>query len=335
MAEQDRRDRYREMMILLVVGSALLGMSSVYFVQIFSVQYGIAAGAIVQSGQTNTTIIPAFRLVGSQIQGLYRSILESWLGVVLGAMLLLISFMLYLGRANRFDEQNRKYMLLHTTLTFIYIILFAIIYSGFIHTTLSILLYFGFFGIIVCVITDLYLEYEARSSSKRAGVRAININPETPYTNMQVLKNQLFSKLKGNIRIVDKHFNTEAIANLHRLIAGEMEGIDSISVITSEDMLDSEFRDDYKDIMKELKNNGIEMEVKVMTSEDASAQHERFVLDDQDAFKIPPLNIINKKSEHITKINVREARRRFDYLHQRALKYENYLLRQDRPDSKN
>jgi len=256
-------------------------------------------------------------------------VLESYLALILALLLSLLAVVIYTLRTNRYDDGNRRYLSMHTTVTVVYIILFAIIYSSFIHSTLSIMIYLGFFGMLICLITDIYLEYSMRiASTKKVGARNITINPDTPYTNIQNLRSKLFSNLKGNIRIVDKHFNSDAIGNLHRLIGGDLEGVDSINVITSGSMIDSRFGDDYRDLMKELGNHNVAFEVKVMSDEDAAAQHERFVFDDVNAFKIPPLNIIHKKSEHITKINLQEARRRFERLSQSATKIDNFLLRQ-------
>ncbi|MDE1869694.1 MAG: hypothetical protein KGH71_01760 [Candidatus Micrarchaeota archaeon] len=329
MEEQSKRDSYREMLLLLILGSVLLIFAAVYFIQIFSVEYGVGAGAALQSSASNVIVNQSLQVFSSQLSVLNQYVLESYLALILGLLLALISVVLYIHRSNRYDETNRKYMTIHTTVTVVYIILFFIIFSGFIHSTLSIMVYLGYFGMFVCIITDIYFEYNARiASSRKVGVRAISINPDTPYTNLQVLKGQLFSKLKGNVRIVDKHFNSNAIANMHRLFAGELESIDSITVITSEEMLDSSFGDDYRDITKEFGNEHVAITILVMPREEAGKQHERFVFDDIGAFKIPPLNIINKKSEHVTKINLEEARRRFEYLSQRSTKIENFLLRQ-------
>ncbi len=154
------------------------------------------------------------------------------------------------------------------------------------------------------------------------------MDPNTPYANLAKLREQLFSTLSGDIKIVDKHFNSTAIANLHRLISDERGNLISIIVITSNEMLDSSFGDNYNDLKKELNNSNIDFQVKIMNKEDSGAQHERFIMDDRTAFKIPPFSIINKKSEHITKINIREAKKRFDYLFQRSVKYENFIVKE-------
>lgn len=330
MAEQQsRRDSYREMLLLLIIGSTLLIFTSAYFIQIFSVQYGIGAGALVQSNTDKLPVNSSLQFLTTQLSVLNQYVLESYLALILALLLSLLSIVLYMRRDNRYDEVSRRYTTLHITISVVYIILFYIIYSNFVHNGLSIVVYLGYFGMIVCIITGIYLEFSARSAnSKKVGVDAISINPDTPYANIQNLKSQLFSKLKGNVRIVDKHFNSDAIANIHRLMGSDLEEIDSVSIVTSEEMFDASFADDYRDLMKEFANSSVSLEVKVMPKEEAAKQHERFVFDDTIAFKIPPLNIIHKKSEHIIKINLADARKRFDYLSQRSTKLENFLQRQ-------
>jgi len=132
------------------------------------------------------------------------------------------------------------------------------------------------------------------------------------------------------VGVVDKHFNSAAMSNLYRLIPRDRANIKSLKILTSAEMLDSKFGSNYLDFKEELKNSNIEIEVKIMKEEDAVTQHERFIFDQQGAYKIPPLNIINKKSEHITRMNTRDARKRFDYLYQNSLKFENYMEKQAR-----
>jgi len=329
MEEKSKRDNYWETLLLLIVGSAMLIFTSVYFIQIFSTQYGVGAGAILQSNADSTNVTQNLQFLSTQLSVINQYVLESYLALILALLLSLLAVVIYTLRTNRYDDGNRRYLSMHTTVTVVYIILFAIIYSSFIHSTLSIMIYLGFFGMLICLITDIYLEYSMRiASTKKVGARNITINPDTPYTNIQNLRSKLFSNLKGNIRIVDKHFNSDAIGNLHRLIGGDLDGVDSINVITSGSMIDSRFGDDYRDLMRELGNHNVSFEVTVMSEGDAGAQHERFVFDDVNAFKIPPLNIIHKKSEHITRINLQEARKRFEHLSQSATKIDNFLQRQ-------
>ena len=78
-------------------------------------------------------------------------------------------------------------------------------------------------------------------------------------------------------------------------------------------MLDSSFNKEYKDLKNELEGHGTVLEVKLMNNNDAIQQHERFIFDDVIAYKIPPMNIINKKSEHIVKIGRRDRYKSITY----------------------
>ncbi|MDE1856257.1 MAG: hypothetical protein KGH49_03420, partial [Candidatus Micrarchaeota archaeon] len=49
MEERSKRDNYRQILLLLIVGSALLIFSSIYLIRTFSIQFGIGAGAYVQA----------------------------------------------------------------------------------------------------------------------------------------------------------------------------------------------------------------------------------------------------------------------------------------------
>src|SRR5690348_8130267 len=162
MEEQSKRDSYREMLLLLILGSTLLIFAAVYFIQIFSVEYGVGAGAVLQSNASNVIVNQSLQMFSSQLSVLNQYVLESYLALTLGLLLALIAVVLYIHRSNRYDESNRKYITIHATVTVVYIILFFIIFSGFIHSTLSIMVYLGYFGMLVCIITDIYFEYNAR-----------------------------------------------------------------------------------------------------------------------------------------------------------------------------
>jgi len=149
---------------------------------------------------------------------------------------------------------------------------------------------------------------------------SLSINPSTPYSNIINLQDEIFSKMHGHLRIIDKHFNTTALTNLSRLIDGYTSNYNRITVITSKEMQDSKFSANASEFEKEFAGMGIPTEVRMMDAKDSADQHERLMMDDQIAYKIPPFNIINKKSEHITKVSAPEARARFHLLYARAQK---------------
>ena len=162
-----------------------------------------------------------------------------------------------------------------------------------------------------------------RKASGIRSVRAISIDPQTPYTNIMILSKRLFSKLNGDIKILDMHFDATGLENLSRLIGGNIDRYKSISVLARKDRLGGDFLRQYGDFKNELGNKGVVFELKALSDEDAISQHERMLINSNTAYKIPPLNIINKKSEHVVSINHREADERFNELWLKSTKLEN------------
>ena len=187
-----------------------------------------------------------------------------------------------------------------------------------------------YFAMAVAICIDAYLEFGVQGYGRKLLRREIRIEADTPYTNLVKLREGVFSGLSGDVRIVDKHFNSQAISNLHRLVDGNLANVKRIDVLTTKEMFDSRFLDNYNDFKKELSNSGVELDFMLMADADSANQHERFVFDDKRAYKIPPLNIINRKSEHVVSFSVRDARVRFEAMARNAMKYENYLVRQAR-----
>ena len=168
----------------------------------------------------------------------------------------------------------------------------------------------------------LFIDVRSRPGSTRAA-RPISIDPQTPYTNVMILSKRLMSKLEGDLKILDMHFDANGLVNLSRLLNGNLEKCKSVSVLAKRDRLGSEFIRNYSDFKNELGNKGIVFELKVLNDGDANEQHERMLIDGRTAYKIPPLNIIHRKSEHIVSINHREAEERFDRLWINSTKLEN------------
>jgi hypothetical protein len=129
--------------------------------------------------------------------------------------------------------------------------------------------------------------------------------------------------LNGELKILDMHFDTNALDNLMQLVDKNMQQYTSISVLTSTMRLGDEFGKSYGDFKNELTNRKVAFELRVLSTEEAAKQHERVLMDNKTAYKIPPLNIINKKNEHIVGINHQEAENRFNNLWSKATKFEN------------
>ncbi len=329
----DQTQRYdnRTAGILLITASLILMANGALNIYRFSIEYGIAAGAIGQSYATNVTVAAILRPAVDQITTIYQTILEAALASGIGFIMFAMSLILLLRGPNSYESYLKRYVPLHLMLTVIYLVIIMMMSVAFSSVIDNFALYMSYLSIAICIALDIYIEYSSRMPQQvRRFGRGISINPFTPYSNLVKLKEALFDTLSGEVCIVDKHFNSAAMANLYRLMPVDGKKIRSLSILTSEDMLDSKFGGNYQDLKSELGNAGISVEIRIMKKEDALVQHERFIFDDNVSYKIPPLSIINKKSEHIVRMGLRDAKSRFDYLSHNAIKFENYAEKHGR-----
>ena len=97
-------------------------------------------------------------------------------------------------------------------------------------------------------------------------------------------------------------------------------------------MMDMDLAKNVFDLSNEMKSKNVNLQFRVMSDSDSAIQHERFMMDDNYAYKIPPFNIINKKSEHINRINLSEVRGRFRQLYSNSMTIENYRAKMAKSD---
>jgi hypothetical protein len=335
-AEEDAN--YKYLVILLGMASVVLAAATVYMMQVLSAGYGADYGisSLISSGtfngvlnQTNLAVLSV--QASSAMNSLHAAMREVYLIFLLSLGMLGASFVLYTARRARYSPMTRRYTLMHSVLSVLYVAMFYLVFSSGFNIDFGrpyfLLVYFAM-GAVVCI--DAYLEFGVHGYGRKLLKKEIMIEPDMPYTNLVKLREGVFSNLKGNVRIVDKHFNSQAVSNLHRLMGSGLSGVKRIEVLTTREMFDSRFLENYNDFKKELSNRGVELNFMLMDDRDSVNQHERFVFDEDRAYKIPPLNIINKKSEHVVSFSVRDARSRFEALAKNAIKYENWLVKQAR-----
>ena len=166
---------------------------------------------------------------------------------------------------------------------------------------------------------------ESAGKQQHRATRPIEINPERPYSNMLVIANRLIGRMEGEVSILDMHFDPKAMDNLTRLADKSVGNVSKVRLLTRADRLGRDFEKSYMDFVEEMHNLKIEFELRIMNPDDAAQQHERLIMDSRSAYKIPPLNIINKKSEHIVSIDHAHAKSRFDFLWNRGTKYETVM----------
>ncbi|BCS90698.1 MAG: hypothetical protein ARM1_0155 [Candidatus Micrarchaeota archaeon] len=322
-----------ELGIALLLALALIFIS-VSVIQGLSFRYGIAAeeAYILSNSSINSTaLMKANQSYTSTLitlnSTLAVTITALRLGIDLAFIMLFSSLVILLAytstaihiMSNLF-KRTSKYILVAIISSIIYIMSFIFINLEYQYTfTLLTIITLASASIIIGISVQLLLY--GRSSSNRY-LSSIKISPNEPYSNIIKLRDALFNRFKGSISLLDKHFNSTALENLYRLLS-DNGNIGSIRVITSKEMLDNRFYEDYKDIKREFENRGISFNIYIMNDRVAEEQHERFIFDSEVAYKIPPLNIINKKSEHIVRMPLRDAEERFKEVLSTSTKIEN------------
>ena len=309
--------------LLLNIGSIILLFSAIFTIQILSIAYGTGAGALIQSKQDNANVTNILQPTVASLSHIYMSISEAYILLIIALISLGISFTLFVKEGAR--SSGKKYLLVDLPILFIFMLLYYIIIANLSIINISFYESIAAAGILIALAADLYGIYFFYSQPRRQARRVmIGINPATPFGNALELQEKLFSQLNGNLRIVDKHFNSNSLSNLYRLLSPYMKKISAIRIITSKEMLDKSFASNYNDLKAELARNNVEIELRIMSDEAAKEQHERFMFDASSAYKIPPMNIINRKSEHIVRMSLADAKKRYDELYKNSMKFENY-----------
>ena len=320
MAQQMRAQELRSALFIIILAASLITFAgSVYMVKQVTELYGARAGAVLQARADGVQVANSLLPISSNL-GLFHigGVLSYILSII--AMVLFGSALLMVAKRNDDDGSHAlTYGLLNATSLAIYAIILITLLSYFSSYLSASYLLVIYGGIILGAAANGYLQYELRvRASVHTMSGSLSINPSTPFSNMINLQDEIFSNMNGHLRIIDKHFNSTGLTNLSRLIDGYTSNFSRITVITSKEMQDSKFSASASEFEKEMAGIGIPTEVRIMDQKDAAEQHERLLMDDSVAYKIPPFNIINKKSEHIIKVKSAEARARFHLLYARA-----------------
>ncbi|MGC8478315.1 MAG: hypothetical protein ACP5NE_00070 [Candidatus Micrarchaeia archaeon] len=294
-------------------------LSSIYYIEQISYYLGEYMGVItvIRNYNINTTSSSLLTLVaaGSTLRlGAYIAYMLFVFAIILFGVGIVWTIKRQFPKIERAVEAIAALSFLLIT----FILEFNFSFGGFISEYYT--YYVSSAAALFSVLYPLAWETKARAPRK---MQPIEINPATPYTNMMMLSNRLMKKLSGDICILDPHFDSQAVDNLSRMVIGNESRYRSFRILANGERFGREFWRTYLDFKSELSSKGIDLEIRILQSEDAITQHERLIIDDFSAYKIPPLNIINKKSEHIVGVGREEVYRRFEELWSRATKYEN------------
>jgi hypothetical protein len=314
---------------LLLIASIAMILLLFYFNRIISFSIGLGSGISIVAniyGSVNRTI-----LSNSSLSSIVASVPTLKLAIyIIYLMLLFDIVILSISVSWIFSRQYIKFTsILLAFSAFIGIILLVIMQFNFSFNQFTLLAAYYVMSFIVLFIgVAVFMQHER--STHIARIQSLEINPNTPYSNLFKISNKIFSKLSGNVYILDMHFDLKGLENLSKLLQiSQNTQISGINILAKKDRIAGEFEKWYFDFEKEMRNKGIIFELRVLVDQDAQEQHERLLIDSARAYKIPPLNIINKKSEHIVSIDYKSSRARFDTIWSRSLKFENYMIKKE------
>lgn len=316
--------------IITLVISFFLILLLFYLNKIFSYSIGIGTGISIAASIysiSNTQIInnSALSSIIASIPTLKLAIHILYLMLVFNIIIFAISV---LGVFSKYHIKFTGLLLLFTS--FITILLMTIIKFNFAFNNqlLVFIFYYVFSFIILFIGLLIFIEQERPNKKQNKKPQSVEIDPETPYSNILKISSKIFSRLNGQVKILDMHFDLKGLENLSKLIqASKNSNISEIDILTKKDRLTKDFGKWFFDFEKELNNKNLLFELRIMKESDAQLQHERLLIDSNNAYKIPPLNIINKKSEHIVHIDYKSADKRFNIIWDRSLKFRNFILK--------
>ena len=304
--------------IIAVVGGLIALLSVFYFAESFSYAVGYDHGVIGAIGTYNVsnaanTVLPALAATISTFRlGLY----------IVYVMLFLPIIMLGIGAFWMFgSSKGRTMQIIMMTVGLVFLLMVTLLVENFHFSGPLDMVAAAYTGALLCLLSGAYLFYEGytkASAPHSKAVRSLEIDPAKPYSNMDLIAKRLFGSLSGDVKILDMHFDSKAVQNLSMLMSRGNPKFSRIMVLTSKDRVGDSLRRDYSEFSAELSNSSISFEIRIMNDQDLATQHERLILDGSKAYKIPPFNIINRKSEHIVSVNHKQAEEHFNRLWNRA-----------------
>ncbi|MGC8568217.1 MAG: hypothetical protein ACP5RP_03435 [Candidatus Micrarchaeia archaeon] len=301
-----------------LIASVLVVASSVYFIQ--SLSYSIGYASSIQKILSNYNLTKSLNItlasVSATLTLMSMALYITYILFILGIVMAFVSLKWIFG------YYGRTTAVILALMSFFSLLLVGLLSNNF-HFSGSIdMIFLAYIGGVCGILSGtaiLYISY----GKKEKYSKSIEINPETPYSNMQILSNKIIKNMHGSLSIQDMHFDINSIRNLSRMLKDYMQNFKTIRILTFNERLDDEFRAEFRDFKNELSNYGINIELKIINPIDAQKQHERLIFDDYKAYKIPPLNIINKKREHIVKIPFEESKEYFEKMWDRGIKLDN------------
>jgi len=147
---------------------------------------------------------------------------------------------------------------------------------------------------------ETFLRYRAKqiikklkevSGEEQAFVEGKILSPETPFTNEMYFR-EIIRKSESYILWFDKFFTRKGLEFLSQDI--NTQSIKKLKILTGTKQTTPSLKNDFKKFKKEMENNGIKTEMRVLSSEDSAEIHDRWIISENQIFNIPSINTIGR-----------------------------------------
>ncbi len=217
MAVEFRSERRFWLSLILLSASLILFAESIYLVKNFAILYGVGVGANVQSVYSGSQIVQSIQRISISASSFPIAIDISYVLSIISMLSIITASAMMLQRREKIFGM-RTYGVVNTVSAIIYLTLLLVLLSEFYTYMAGPYMYVLYFGLALALASGVYFQYWIMLQKTGAPRRSVVINPAEPFSSMVALQEEVFSRLGGHLRIVDKHFNSTALTNLHRLM---------------------------------------------------------------------------------------------------------------------
>lgn len=119
------------------------------------------------------------------------------------------------------------------------------------------------------------------------------LSPDTPFSNLMALRD-LLRAATGTIRWYEAHFDAKVLEVIAREVDnGSVSGVSAIRLMSGPSNVTQDLKSEFKRFGKQMRTTrDIAVEWRVLSKADARSLHGRFLLADDLARNLPPLNLI-------------------------------------------
>lgn len=122
----------------------------------------------------------------------------------------------------------------------------------------------------------------------------LSTSPDKPYTNIYQIK-KVISECEDYIYWIDKYFGKSGLDILAEAFQSENNQVTEINILTSLEKIDESLRSQFKRLKKEMKNKGINVEMRAIKSKKVSSSiHDRWLIGKYQAYNIPSPDVIKR-----------------------------------------